>query len=82
MYFHSGMQTVQETQLQLPGSRLDHSRPFKMYPINAKKKNHITNQKQTLLLVQKIPEIINPAGRDEFHSLELFGGMLSAAGTV
>lgn len=45
-------------------------------------KNHITNQKQILLLVQKLPEILNPAGRDEFHRLELFGGMFSAAGTV
>lgn len=45
-------------------------------------KNHITNQKQILLLVQKLPEILNPAGWDEFHRLELFGGMFSAAGTV
>lgn len=68
-------------QLQLPGSRMDHSRPFKMHPIHAKK-NHINNQKQTLLLVQKPPEMLNSAVWDEFHRLELFGGVLSTAGTV
>lgn len=69
---------MQRTLLQLSGSRLDHSRPFKMHPIHAK--NHITNEKQKL--VQKLPEILNPAGQDAFHRLELFGGMFSAAGTV
>lgn len=74
------MQTVQRTQLQLPGPHLDHSHPFKMHQMHAK--YHISNQIQTLLLVQKLAEILNPAGQDEFHRLELFGGMFSAAGTV
>lgn len=76
MYFHS----CRRCRGRSYSSHLDHSPPFKKHPIHAK--NHITNQKQTLLLVQKLPEIINPPGRDEFQRLELFGGMFSAAGTV
>lgn len=55
---------------------------FPLKSIQYMQKNHITNQKQTLLPVQKLPEIVNPPGQDEFQRLEFFGGMFSAAGTV